>query len=105
MRGLAQVLATQPHLRLLFINGCASHEQVLELTQAGIPLIIATNRGIDDKVASEFAECFYQTLGQQRSIADAFQVPASQAISFFPDRYWEANLTLFQTAMGKAAGI
>ncbi len=30
MRGLAEVLSTQPHLRLLFINGCASREQVLE---------------------------------------------------------------------------
>jgi WD40 repeat protein len=76
MRGLADVLKMQPHLRLLFINGCASREQVLELTQAGIPLVIATKRGIDDKVARDFAECFYRTLGQHRSIAEAFQVAA-----------------------------
>lgn len=74
MRGLAEVLKQQPHLRLLFINGCASREQVLELTQAGIPLVIATNRGIDDKAACGFAECFYRTLSQQGSIVDAFQV-------------------------------
>ncbi len=74
MRGLAEVLKQQPYLRLLFINGCASREQVLELTQAGIPLVIATNRGIDDKAARDFAEFFYRTLGQQRSIIEAFQV-------------------------------
>ncbi len=76
MRGLAGVLKTQPHLRLLFINGCASREQVLELTQAGIPLIIATNQGIDDKVARDFADHFYTTLKQERSIGAAFQVAA-----------------------------
>ena len=76
MRGLAGVLKQQPHLRLLFINGCASREQVLELTQAGIPLVVATNRGIDDKVARDFADHFYRTLGQERSIADAFNVAA-----------------------------
>lgn len=81
MRGLADVFRLQPHLRLVFVNGCASREHVLELTQAGIPLVIATNRGIDDLVARDFAEKFYHALGQQRSIAEAFQVANGMLLS------------------------
>jgi WD40 repeat protein len=73
MRALARILTTQPRLQLLFINGCTSREQVLELTQAGIPLVVATNRGIDDRIACDFARHFYATLSQSLSIQKAFQ--------------------------------
>ncbi|MCB0185689.1 MAG: CHAT domain-containing protein, partial [Caldilineaceae bacterium] len=60
--GLADFLAQQRGLELVFLNGCSTQPQVQGLLDAGISAVIATAQAIDDAVATRFAECFYQSL-------------------------------------------
>jgi len=53
--GLAEFLAQQNGLQLVFLNGCSTQQQVQGLQKAGIPSIIATSQDIDDAVATTFA--------------------------------------------------
>lgn len=61
-KALADYLALQENLQLVFLNGCSTKGQVEGLLNAGIPKIIATDRSIDDQMATEFAVSFYQSL-------------------------------------------
>lgn len=72
MSGLAKVLGKLPQLHLLFLNGCDTQSQTLDLFQVGIPLAIATSAGVPDAVARTFAERFYKGLTQDKSILEAF---------------------------------
>lgn len=79
MAGLAGVLRHVPNLVLVFLNSCVSRDQVLALTQVGIPLVIATNEGIDDTHARLVAEQYYRSLTQDRNLGDAFDVASNVA--------------------------
>lgn len=71
--GLAQLFEQQKeHLKLVFLNGCATKEQVDRLIQLGVPAVIATSSSISDSKAVEFAEWFYRGLGVWRTIQSAF---------------------------------
>lgn len=83
--GLAQKLGTSKALRLVFLNGCATADQVKALLDNGVPAVIATAVPIDDTMATEFAEQFYETLGGGKSIADAF----ASARAIIASRYGE----------------
>jgi hypothetical protein len=60
--GLAAFLGQQTGLQLVFLNGCATQKQAQGLNDAGISMVIATSRDIDDQVAMEFASRFYNGL-------------------------------------------
>ena len=75
--GLAAMMGLSKSLKLVFLNGCATHDQVKALLAAGVPAVIATAVAIDDTSASEFAAQFYATLGSGATIGDAFK--AAQA--------------------------
>lgn len=70
--GLAQLLGQQQSLQLVFLNGCATLEQVRTLFDAGVRAVIATAVPINDEVATSFAEQFYQSLGGGATIRRAF---------------------------------
>lgn len=60
---------------LIFLNGCHNADQVQQFHNAGIAIVIATHRLIDDQQASQFAREFYQSLFSQKAqvtIQDAF---------------------------------
>ncbi|MEZ4471740.1 MAG: hypothetical protein R3F60_13265 [bacterium] len=46
------MLSSQPGLQLVFLNGCSTEAQVRRLLDLGVPAVIATNRAIDDGVAT-----------------------------------------------------
>lgn len=74
---LAKIFKTwkQPP-QLVFLNGCDNAEQVEALHAAGIPLVIATHRNIDDKQASSFSREFYISLfsgNRTTSVQAAFE--------------------------------
>lgn len=71
---LANLMAEQKDsLKLVFLNGCATADQVEHIHNMGIPVVIATQRAIDDKNAQVFASRFYSALANHYSLKGAFQ--------------------------------
>ena len=73
VKGIAGLLGTQKHLKLVFLNGCASRGQVKALLDQGVPAVIATRVSIKDTEAMQFATQFYEALVTGSSIREAFQ--------------------------------
>lgn len=72
--GLAQLMGQQKKLQLVFLNGCATRKQVDLLLSNGVKAVIATSVPIQDQMATEFAEQFYNALASQATLEKAFQV-------------------------------
>lgn len=68
---------------LVFLNGCNNSRQVSQFHEAGVEVVIATHRAIDDGQASAFAQEFYQSLfyGSQTSLRAAFEQAGSKALT------------------------
>lgn len=58
--GLVSFLAKQKGLKLIFLNGCSSQQQALDLVDAGIPAVIGTSQSINDDVAMNLSIRFYK---------------------------------------------
>ena len=78
--GLANLLAKQAGLQLVFLNGCSTYKQVALLLQLGVKAVIATRVSIEDGKAVEFATNFYRKLVNKGSIRQAFEF-ASDSLS------------------------
>lgn len=61
-KGLVSFLAKQKGLQLIFLNGCCSQQQALDLIEAGLPAVVGTSQKIDDGVATKLSVRFYQGL-------------------------------------------
>lgn len=72
--GLAGLLGLQKNLKLVFLNGCSTQEQVRPYLEAGIPAVVATTRSIPDEEAAYFAERFYDALASAHGIEEAFRI-------------------------------
>ena len=72
-KALADYLALQKNLQLVFLNGCSTKGQVEGLLSVGIPKVIATDRSIDDQMATKFAVSFYQSLAAGNLTNTAFK--------------------------------
>ena len=72
-KGLADFIGMQNGVKLVFLNGCSTKEQVKHFHEAGIPVVIATQRPVPDRFAREFAERFYQFLAREHPIQMAFK--------------------------------
>lgn len=81
--GLADLLGRQQNLKLVFLNGCATKAQVDFLLKAGVKAVIATSVSVQDKMAMEFAELFYNALAGHSTIERAFHI----AKAFINSRY------------------
>ena len=71
--GIAGLLGQQSSLKLVFLNGCATQDQVRLLHAAGVPAVIATSVRINDNKATQFSTAFYSALVEGRSIFEAFE--------------------------------
>ena len=71
--GIANMLAQQKNLKLVFLNGCSTSEQVRLLLELGVPAVIATSAPIDDERAVSFARQFYLALANRHSIGEGFR--------------------------------
>ena len=60
--GLAKILGRLKKLKLVFLNGCATEDQVKILLKEGVKAIIATRVEIDDEAAYYFSKVFYEKL-------------------------------------------
>ncbi len=75
--GLANLLATQANIKLVFLNGCSTKAQVQKLIDLGIPAVIATSVPIADPAARNFADTFYKAIASDHTIEKAFTLAAS----------------------------
>lgn len=73
---LANLLAEEKKLKLVFLNGCHNDPQVDLLLKKGIPAIIATSVNIPDELAKEFSTRFYKGLAAGRTLRGAFTIAA-----------------------------
>lgn len=69
---LAPILATQKDLKLVFLNGCSTQQQVQALFEVGVKAVIATAVPIGDTRAKDFATTFYKALAVRKTIKNAF---------------------------------
>ncbi len=72
--GVAELLALQKNLQLVFLNGCSTKGQVERLLELGIPAIIATYVPISDPSARDFSATFYKALATQHTIEESFKM-------------------------------
>ena len=70
--GLIPFLGRQKGLQLAFFNGCSSQEQALELSEAGIPAVIGTSSAINDQIATELSDRFYNGIAAGHTIHEAW---------------------------------
>ena len=81
MRHVAAIFKTWRYPpRLVFLNGCENKAQVTDLLAAGVGLVIATYKPINDDLAVEFAQEFYKNLlnvHSQTSYQQAFDRASS----------------------------
>lgn len=85
--GLAALLGKEEELRLVFLNGCATQGQVATLLENGVKSVIATSVPVQDKMAVEFSEQFYNALSGNASVGSAFDI----ASSFIAAKYRNAE--------------
>ena len=84
--GLVSFLAKQKGLQLIFLNGCSSQQQALDLIETGFPAVIGTSQKINDEVATALSVRFYKGLAAGASI----------------DRAWAEAVDEVKTAKGTA---
>ena len=77
--GIAQLLAQQDNIKVVFLNGCSTKGQVELLLELGIPAVIATSVPVNDKRAMEFATDFYKALANRFNLEEAFETAAAAA--------------------------
>ncbi|MEL7530483.1 MAG: CHAT domain-containing protein [Bacteroidota bacterium] len=71
--GLVSFFARQKGLKLIFLNGCSTQQQSIELTEAGIPAVIGTSHSVADNIATQLAARFYSSLANGASIERAWK--------------------------------
>ncbi len=77
--GIAELLAQQDNIKVVFLNGCSTEGQVELLLKLGIPAIIATSVPVNDKRAMEFATVFYTAMANHFTLQEAFETAAAAA--------------------------
>ena len=95
-QGLAQRIAPycQPTegLHLVFLNACATEDQIRIFHNAGVKVVIATSQPLNDQVAHDFARHFYQQLAAGESIQTAYdRAHADLRGSYKPGEYYRTR--------------
>lgn len=72
-RSIAELLAMQDALQLVFLNGCNTEITAGRLIELGVPAVIGTRRKIPDEKAANMARNFYHALAKGYELDRAFQ--------------------------------
>lgn len=76
--GLVSFLAKQKGLKLVFLNGCSSQKQALDMVEAGVPAVVGTSQKIADDVATQLSHRFYLGLAAGLPIDRAWNEAVDQ---------------------------
>jgi hypothetical protein len=92
--GLISFFAKQQGLKLVFLNGCSSQQQALDLIEVGLPTVIGTSQSINDDVATSLAIRFYAALGNGANLSRAWseaedQIKIQKGTSNMRDLFFE----------------
>lgn len=71
-KDLAAYIGSMNRVKMAVLNGCSTMEQIQYFAQAGIPIVIATSRPIEDKIAQAFTGYFYEHLLAGKTVLEAF---------------------------------
>ena len=86
--GLDILIQQMPNLKMVFLNGCATHDQVDYYLSKGVKAVIGTISLIKDDHAATFSEHFYKALSNEISTLQAAYEEAVGAIKTqHPDKY------------------
>ncbi len=88
-KNLAQFLAQQQGLELIFLNSCLSLPQAKQYHLAGAKAVLATNHKIGDAAARKFARLFYTSLAAGATIVEAY-LEAGAAIHVKGDKVFRS---------------
>lgn len=69
---LAAYIGSMKTVKMVVLNGCSTMEQIQHFTQAGVPIVVATSRPVQDKIAQAFSSHFYAHLLAGDNLLDAF---------------------------------
>lgn len=73
--GLAGLIMAAHQVQLVFLNGCATKNQVDKFRAAGVPAVIFTNHPVKDRIGLEFAKNFYKNFFQSgATLQQSFQI-------------------------------
>jgi WD40 repeat protein len=94
--GLAAFLARQEGLKFVFLNGCSTQQHALELTQAGLPVVVGTSQSINDEVATNLAIRFYNGIANGAALEEAWldaedYIKTQKGTANFRALYWEGK--------------
>ena len=79
--GMAMTVQGQSGLKLVFLNGCSTENQVSHWIAAGVQCVIATTQRVNGEVARNFAARFYKGLATGASIRVAYDEAVGEATS------------------------
>ena len=71
--GLADLISQLPNLKLVFLNGCETLEQIDGLLERGVKAVLATSRPINDAMARVLSGAFYKALAAGKNLKEAFK--------------------------------
>ena len=78
--GLSGLLGNCPNLKLVILNGCSTKGQVKNLLDNRVPIVIATDRPIDDKKATLFCITFFTAMSvHAKTIRESFDIAIQAA--------------------------
>ena len=77
--GMAKTVQGQSGLKLVFLNGCSTENQVSHWIAAGVQCVIATTQRVNGEVARNFASRFYKGLATGASIKVAYDEAVGEA--------------------------
>lgn len=72
-RSVAELIARQDALHLIFLNGCQTEKTARYLLKLGVPAVIGTRRMVPDDQAANMARHFYHALAKGFELEEAFQ--------------------------------
>ena len=92
--GLVSFLAKQQGLKMVFLNGCSSQQQALDLVTAGVSSVVGTSQSINDDVATSLSVRFYSALGNGANLSRAWaeavdQVKIQKGTANMRDFFWD----------------
>lgn len=69
---LAAYIGSMNTVKMVVLNGCSTMAQIQYFTDAGVSIVIATSRPIEDSIAKAFSKAFYEHLLAGKTLSEAF---------------------------------
>jgi hypothetical protein len=89
--GLAELISKLPNLKLVFLNGCETLEQIDGLLDRGVNAVLATSRPINDAMARVLSGAFYKALSKGKNLKEAFKAAQEETRTYPRDLVYKTG--------------